>query len=365
MPETQAFLWEITGFGRRLPACIPVPHDPGSRPRTSPLPTQEEMRHEEASSHVDALHRLRTEMVMDFELHEQRRAIQRALAAQQKEQDAAKQAREAEGRRVIGIDHWPFRTEEAIREAAAAVTVRQKQELDRQMAQKKEKAAFLAHVSAMRCQEEEGATQRHITVARDEAKARAKAMAAKDQSMEATMDGAFSRYEDYLNRRKQAADDSKAFVHEQKYLSDQAELLKQAEQRRRVSEMKSYLDRQMKDREKQRSAEREEEKVLAFGLSTALPMQHDPDPEAAAFVTSTMRKALSEQIEHKDAEKRSTRDQAIQQEKRMMDVNALEIQQAQYRQLTAKLDTASTLNASWQRQHRLKLLEAEIEKALI
>jgi hypothetical protein len=304
-------------------------------------------------------------MVMDFDLHEQRRMVQRALAAQQKEQDVAKQAREAEGRRVIGIDHWPFQTEEAVREAAAAVSVRQKQELDRHMAKKKEKAAFLAHVSAMHCQEEEGATQRSIAVARDEAKARAKAIVSKDQSLEVTMDGAFSRYEDYLNRRKQAADESKAFVHEQKYLSDQAELLKQAEQKRRMTEMKKYLDRQMKDRERQRTTEREAEMIPAFGLSTAVPMHQDPDPDAAAFVTSAMRKALTQQIEDKEAEKLSTRNQAIQQEKRMMDANAVEIQQAQYRQLTAKRDTASSLHTSWQRQHRLKHLEKEIEKALI
>ena len=33
--------------------------------------------------------------------------------------------------------------------------------------------------------------------------------------------GAFNRYEDYLSRRKSAADESKAFVTEQKFLSEQ------------------------------------------------------------------------------------------------------------------------------------------------
>jgi len=328
------------------------------------IAAQEESRQAEAASHVDALQRLRSEMVMDFELHEQRRAVQRALAAQHKQQDAEKQEREAETRRVVGVDHWPFRTEEAVREAARKMASRQKEALDQQLAHKTKKEALIAQVSVLCQKQENDVMQRHVVAAQEQATLRAKAMVAKERSLEATMNGAFNRYEEYLDRRKCAVDQSNAFVQEQRNLSDQAELLKQAEQKRRMAEMKRYLDKQVKERKQARNEERETDRLAAFGLPTTLPMHHDPDPAEAVMVAAAMREALDQQKERKETYERNERDSVIRQEKEMNDRIAIELQQTKYYELVAKRDKAEILNLSWLRQQRLRQLEAEIQKSM-
>ena len=64
------------------------------------------------------------------------------------------------------------------------------------------------------------------------------------------MENAFSRYENYLHARKEGIELNASFQREQRYLSEQAELLKAEEQRRRMGEMRAYLERQMTDKEK-------------------------------------------------------------------------------------------------------------------
>ena len=49
--------------------------------------------------------------------------------------------------------------------------------------------------------------------------------------MSKTLDQAYSRYEDYLSKRKQVDTDSEQYVREQRYLSEQVELLKLEENR--------------------------------------------------------------------------------------------------------------------------------------
>ena len=66
--------------------------------------------------------------------------------------------------------------------------------------------------------------------------------------MSKTLDQAYSRYEDYLSKRKQVDTDSEQYVREQRYLSEQVELLKLEENRRRMDDMKRYLDVQKREK---------------------------------------------------------------------------------------------------------------------
>jgi hypothetical protein len=59
----------------------------------------------------------------------------------------------------------------------------------------------------------------------DEEHARLRAMASSQKSVSKTLDQAYSRYEDYLSKRKQVDVDSEQYVREQRYLSEQVELL--------------------------------------------------------------------------------------------------------------------------------------------
>ena len=42
-------------------------------------------------------------------------------------------------KRIMGIDHWPFRTEEQVQAQVDAINSKQKQILDQQMVEKREK----------------------------------------------------------------------------------------------------------------------------------------------------------------------------------------------------------------------------------
>ena len=59
----------------------------------------------------------------------------------------------------------------------------------------------------------------------NEEHARLRAMASSQKSVSKTLDQAYSRYEDYLSKRKQVDVDSEQYVREQRYLSEQVELL--------------------------------------------------------------------------------------------------------------------------------------------
>jgi hypothetical protein len=71
-------------------------------------------REDEAAQHYDALQRLRGEMVLEYGQRQERRGHSSALAAQQQQQASEKRAKEEASKRIAGIDHWPFRTEEQV-----------------------------------------------------------------------------------------------------------------------------------------------------------------------------------------------------------------------------------------------------------
>merc|ERR1719453_102209 len=77
-------------------------------------------REEETSQHLDTLQRLRSEMVLDYTQREQRKELTKLLATHQRVQQDEKRERNEADRRVLGMDHWPFRTEEQVQDAISA-----------------------------------------------------------------------------------------------------------------------------------------------------------------------------------------------------------------------------------------------------
>merc|ERR1719446_1849500 len=94
-------------------------------------------------------------------------------------------------------------------------------------------------------------------------------------SVERTMEDAFSRYENSLQRRKAAVDSSASFVREQRYLSEQAELLKHEESRRRAMEMRAYLERQMHDKTAAKLEARHDDLVRDGVTISTLPVENN------------------------------------------------------------------------------------------
>ena len=60
------------------------------------------------------LQRLRGEMVLEYGQRQERRTHSTDLAQQQQQQATEKRAKDAVTKRVVGVDHWPFRTEEQV-----------------------------------------------------------------------------------------------------------------------------------------------------------------------------------------------------------------------------------------------------------
>ena len=94
---------------------------------------------DEAVEHHDSLQRLRGEMVLEYGQRQERRTHSTDLAAQQQQQAAQKRAKDEVSKRIIGVDHWPFRTEEQVQAQVEAINVKQKQILDQQLVEKREK----------------------------------------------------------------------------------------------------------------------------------------------------------------------------------------------------------------------------------
>lgn len=323
----------------------------------------EVQREEEASQHYDSLQRLRGEMVVEYSQREERRAHNAALAEQQKQQKAEKLKRDKEAREVVGIDHWPFRTEEQVQAQVDATNVKQKQLLDAQLLERKEKRAFIERQLAKQTAK---AVEVNVERNDDEERQRAHAMASSQQSVSKTLDQAYSRYEDYLHKRKQVESDSNSYVREQRYLSEQVELLKQEEQRRRMEEMKTYLEMQKREKLAKDAANKLDERTdeTAGGVTPTLPTGIEPDPEEEFYVKQALRRALDGQVEHKARAKEAAVQQDKAQQQHVLNCVALEMRQARFRELSQRRDQADMLKSTWAKQDQLKKLELEIEKGL-
>ena len=108
----------------------------------------EVQREDEAAQHYEALQRLRGEMVLEYGQRQERRGHSTALAAQQQQQASEKRAKDVASKHIAGIDHWPFRTEEQVQAQVDAINLKQKQILDQQLVEKREKREFLERRAA-------------------------------------------------------------------------------------------------------------------------------------------------------------------------------------------------------------------------
>ena len=183
-------------------------------------------------------------------------------------------------------------------------------------------------------------------------------------SIERTLEDAFGRYEDYLHARKSGIESSADFLREQRYLSEQAESLKNEEQRRRMQEMKSYLELQMKDKAEKkgelRQAERDEK---VSGVVSTLPVGSDIDADEEAYVKMAMKHALDGQVEHKLNRQAQQKDAELEQEQNQLNCVAAEMQEARFRNWSERREQESSLRTTWAKQQQLKLMEATLEKA--
>jgi hypothetical protein len=185
-------------------------------------------------------------------------------------------------------------------------------------------------------------------------------------SVEKTLEDAFSRYEDYLHTRKEGIELNSSFQREQRYLSEQAELLKGEEQRRRLAEMRSYLEKQMNDKETERAHTRVQERAL--GLTgklpiSALPTGSEIDQEEEAYVKMALKHALDGQVERKEQTKVHIKSQDLAQEQQALSHVAREMQEARFRTWSERKQQEEALRATWAKQQQLKLMEATLEKA--
>lgn len=325
--------------------------------------TRETEQIEEAQAHADMLQGLRAELVQDLRLHEHRRDSERGVARELRDQHELKMKRDAASRVVVGVDGWnPFRTNEEARAAARATAERQRDALDRQLAQTDEKAALLARVAALSGRDEKKEAERAAAALAAEIAGAARAKATTQRAVEAAVDSAYRRYEEYLERRKAAAAQSHALALEQRELSEREERLKHADQRRRMAEMRCYVDAQRQERPRERERERTADHEWAAAAEAAEPSVATTRrlrEERASATAKIMREALTEQMERKAEKARQEREAELGEERRWVAQALEEEQKSRLEALAAQRDRAETLNREWDRQQRVR--EKEIE----
>mmetsp|Transcript_27577 Transcript_27577/g.60491 ORF Transcript_27577/g.60491 Transcript_27577/m.60491 type:complete len:595 (+) Transcript_27577:103-1887(+) len=320
-------------------------------------------REQEAKHNIDTLQRLRGEMLMDFELREARRSIDMSLAEQLQQQKLEKRERDLKNSQPVGINYWPFRSEEEVQATQHQVNQQQKAALDRQLQEKLEKRAFLESVMQKQSMAEDSAAARQAELAKEEAKLRQRAMAAQAKSIDRNMDDAFKRYENYLENRKAAIDHSKSFQREQRYLSEQSELLKQEETRRRMEHMRNYLAAQVGDKKsKDEAARLEALHERPYSNPTTLPRGSEPEEGEEQYVKMALKHALDQQVEERRQIATAIKQEHLQEERKALDCISREMQQARFREIAARKDQKEMLDHTWQKQAQLKKMELSLDR---
>jgi len=375
---------------RQNDAPLQRPHRPHNRPKHSiRLVTKDEMlnshaeqlhvkedvvsraREEEAVQHLDTLQRLRSEMVLDYSQRENRRDLQKVLASHQKLQQDEKRYRDEIDRRVVGSEHWPFRTEEQVATAVAATNRAQKAFLDQQLDEKREKLIFMQREAEARRELEQQQALAELKALEGEKTGRRPApqggkasVKGPTHGVERALDDAFSRYEDYLHKRKEGIESSSSFVREQRYLSEQAEVLKGEENRRRLTEMRSYLERQVRDKAAAKSTMKELQRgEPAARHIPALPSGAEIDDEEEAYVKMALKHALDGQVERKIQTIEDEKVASLRAEQQVLGHVAHEMQEARFRAFSEKREQEAALRSTWAKQQQLKLMESTLDKA--
>jgi len=331
----------------------------------------ETRRDEEYQVHLNTLQRLRKEMQLDRAQQDLRKSMGKVLAQHQSEQKQEKRERDVLAREVMGIDHWPFRTEEEVQSTVQKTNERQKLLLDDQLKAKRERMEF--EQRAQQKQQLEQQEFARIELQLLEAERRGgrqgptRVTAQPQYSVERTMEDAFGRYENYLQRRKAAVDTSASFLREQRYLSEQAELLKHEESRRRAMEMRAYLERQMHDKMHAKAAaklEARHDDLVRDGVAiSTLPMENNIDDEEEEHVKLALKQTLDAQVMRKHQAKANAQAVELEQQQHALNCVALEMQEKRTRDFVQKQEQKEVLQKTWQLQNDLRKMEASVDKA--
>jgi len=182
-------------------------------------------------------------------------------------------------------------------------------------------------------------------------------------SVERALEDAFARYEDYLHTRKLGADKSASFEREQRYLSEQAELLKAEESQRRLTEMRAYLDRQVRDKERAKASQREAMGQEQPSTTSVLPVGSQIDQEEEAHVKMALKHALDGQVERKRAVIEIEKLASLQAEQQALGHVAQEMQEARYRAYMERREQEHALRSTWAKQLQLRRMQATLEKS--
>lgn len=213
-------------------------------------------------------------------------------------------------------------------------------------------------------QAEEELGEQQVQQAQEDALARARAMANSQKSVEKVMDAAYRRYESYLDKRKMAEDASKSFVREQRYLSEQAELIKNEEQNRRLDEMRSYLESQVSDKQGKARSARDAKLGEQPHLEhvPTVPMGTEPEPEEEAYIKAALRRTLDGQVAQKERSSHQAKAEDLEEQQHVLNCVALEMQQARYREATRRKDRAELLKDTWNKQRALKTRAESLDR---
>ena len=167
-----------------------------------------------------------------------------------------------------------------------------------------------------------------------------------------------------MHKRKEGIETSSSFVREQRYLSEQAEVLKSEEQRRRMAEMKAYLDRQVRDKAAAKAVQKDLQlNEPANRYISALPMGAEIDEEEETYVKMAIRHALDGQVERKQTSIEEEKVASLRAEQQVLGYVAQEMQEARYRAFSEKKEQAAALRSTWAKQQQLKLMEATLDRA--
>merc|ERR1712087_252180 len=143
------------------------------------------------------------------------------------------------------------------------------------------------------------------------------------------------------------------------------ELLKQEEQRRRMAEMRKYLDKQVHERQVKEQRNKEFDRCeKPIDDPATLPMGTEIDPEEEQYVKMALRRALEQQVVEKEEDRKATKAGDLKEQQHVLNCVAHEMQQARYRELSQRRDRSDMLNSTWAKQDELKKRELALDKAL-
>ena len=131
-----------------------------------------------------------------------------------------------------------------------------------------------------------------------------------------------------------------------------------------MTEMRSYLDRQVRDKAAAKATQKELQKSEPpLRYIPALPQGAEIDDEEEAYVKMALKHALDGQVERKHLTREEEKASELRAEQQVLGHVAAEMQEARYRAFSDRRDQEAALRSTWAKQQQLKLMEATLDKA--